>query len=342
MEFLNKFNLKPMAILKIIGLGFLGVIFLVFALRIISSSVNPILQKGISGQSFSKNIMMDEMAYSDKGGGVMESLSLSSRNVAPRMPSPQTGTTGSDAEDFEVTEYNATIKTRQLEKTCSAVSSLKVKEYVIFENANEYDNGCNYTFKVKKDNKDEVLTVIESLDPKELTENTRTIKRLLDDFTSETEILNKKKETIENTLNNAINSYDEISQVATRAQDAESLAKIIDSKIRIIERLSNERIKINEQLDRLGRSKAEQMDRLEYIFFRVNIYEDKFIDGERLKDSWKNEIKNFVFDISRILQDSSVGVIRVIFLILQYALYLLVLLVSAKFAWKIGKYIWNK
>lgn len=342
MEFLNKLNLKPMQILKFIGLGFLGVIFLVFALRIVSSSVEPIFRTGINGQSFSRNMVMDEMAYGDKGGGIMESLSLSSRNVSSRMPSPQAGTTGSDAEDFEITKYNATIKTRQLEKTCSAISSLKVKEYVIFENSNEYDNGCNYSFKVKKDNKDEVLAVIESLDPKELTENTRTIKRLLDDFTSETEILTKKKETIEKTLNDAINSYDEISKVATRAQDAESLAKIIDSKIRIIERLSNERIKINEQLDRLGRSKAEQLDHLEYIFFQINVYEDKFIDAERIKDSWKNEIKNFISDVNRILQDSSVGIIKIILLIFQYALYLLVLLISAKYAWKIGKYIWNK
>ena len=342
MEFLNKLNLKPMQILKFIGLGFLGVVFLVFTFKIISSSVEPIFRTGISGQNFSRNMMMDEMAYGDKGGGIMESLSLSSRNVASRMPSPESGAIGSDAEDFEITKYNATIKTRPLEKACSAISSLKVKEYVIFENANEYDNGCNYTFKVKKDNKNEVLKVIEDLDPKEFTENTRTIKRLLDDFTSETEILNKKKETIENTLNNAINSYDEISRVATRAQDAESLAKIIDSKIRIIERLSQERININEQLDRLGRAKAEQIDRLEYLFFQINIYEDKFIDAERLKDSWKNEIKNFVFDINRIFQDSSVGIIKIIFLILQYALYLLVLLVSAKYAWKIGKYIWNK
>ena len=50
------------------------------------------------------------------------------------------------------------------------------------------------------------------------------------------EYLKKKKETIEETLNDAINSYNEIAKVATEARDAESLSRIIDSKIRIIER----------------------------------------------------------------------------------------------------------
>jgi hypothetical protein len=154
--------------------------------------------------------------------------------------------------------------------------------------------------------------------------------------------LTKKKETIEETLNNAINSYDEIAALATQTKDVESLSKIIDSKIRIIEKLSQERININAQLDRLSRSKAEQLDKLEYTFFRVNIYENKYLDMDMLKDSWKLAIKKFFRDINKIVQDISINLFTVILLAIQYLLYLLLLLIAAKYFWRLAKYIWNK
>jgi chromosome segregation ATPase len=156
------------------------------------------------------------------------------------------------------------------------------------------------------------------------------------------EILNRKKASIESTLEDAIKSYDEISRVATQARDAQSLANIIDSKIRIIEKLSQERININEQLDRLGRQKAEQLDRLEYTYFHVYVYENKFMDAEMLKDSWKNEIKNFVAEINKIAQDSSIGLVALIFKIIQVALYLLIITITLKLGWKAAKIIWKK
>ena len=222
------------------------------------------------------------------------------------------------------------------------MSALKAKSYVIFENSNQYDTGCRFYFKVEKKYQEEILGVIKALDPKTLTENTRTIKRMIDDYTQEEDILKKKKQTIEDTLNNAINSYDEISRVATQARDAESLAKIIDSKIRIIERLSQERINISVQLDRLSRAKAEQLDRLSYTYFNVSIYENKYVNVDDLKDSWKMAVKKFVRDVNKIFQDVSINLLAVILMIFQYALYILILIVTAKYGWKIAKNIWNR
>src|SRR3989339_566326 len=123
--------------------------------------------------------------------------------------------------------------------------NLKPREDVIFENASEYEKNCNYSFKVKRDSVKEILSIIESLDPKELNENTYTIKRL-------------------------------------------------------------------------NRSKAEQLDRLEYTYFRVYVFENKFIDREDLKDSWKTAIKSFVRDINKIAQDITINLAALLFLILEY------------------------
>ena len=137
--------------------------------------------------------------------GAEYSVGLSARNV---------DATGDQAEEFEVTEYNATIETRELDKTCSAVSGLKAQDYVIFENASEYNRGCSYVFKVKKDKADEILAIIKDLNPKELSDNTYTIKGLVDDFTGEIEILEKKLLSIDETLGKAVNAYDDITALA--------------------------------------------------------------------------------------------------------------------------------
>ena len=335
MEFLEKHNLTGKNIFKLAILGFIALVAIAFIVQIIGSVFNG--SKSNLGRSYSN----DSMSLESAGFGMAQkSMELSVRNSMPA-PTQDSGSMGDDAEDFEVTEYNARIETRHLEKDCQLVSSLKAKDYVIFENANQSDHNCNYTFKVKTDNRNEVLTLIKSLDPKDLDENTRTIKKLIDDYTSELDILNKKRTTIEKTLNDAINSYDQISQVATRANDAESLSKIIDSKIRIIERLSQERITISSQIDRINRSKAEQIDRLEYTYFYVNIYENKYVDVETIKDSWKSSVKQFVRDVNNIAQNVSINLVTVILTILQYVLYLLIILLVGKGVWKIAKRIYR-
>ena len=183
---------------------------------------------------------------------------------------------------------------------------------------------------------------LKALDPKDLSENTYTIKSQIDDFTSETEILEKKLASIDATLKSALNSYDDISAVATRNQDAASLAKIIDSKFAIIERLTLERLNISAQLERYSRTKAEQLDKLEYTYFHVNVYENKFVDGENLKDSWKASIRNFVHTVNQALQDATLNVIAFLFVIIPYIIYFFILLFIVKYIWRGARYIWNK
>ncbi|MFA5652234.1 MAG: hypothetical protein WC933_02625 [Candidatus Paceibacterota bacterium] len=349
MEFLKKFNLKTSSVLKIVGLAILAIVILVVAFRLIGSSFNSVLKKtgiyNISSQGVpSYDYTEDAISSTKYSGG--NSISLSERNVvtSPSIaPTYQNnGTTGDTAEEFEVTEYNATIETRQLNNTCATITDLKKLEYVIFENANEYNHGCNYVFKVKHDKVSDILGIIKNMNPKELSENTYTIKKLVDDFTSRIDILKKKLSSIDETMRKAVNAYDDITLLATKVQDVESLAKIIDSKINIIERLTQERININAQLEQIQRSKTEQLDRLEYTYFRININENKFIDEQNIKDSWKAVIKGFVTDVNKFIQDVTVNLVVILLFILQYAIYLLILLIVAKYGWKLAKYIWKK
>lgn len=355
MQFPGNLNLKPMNILKIAGLVIVAVIVVIFAVRLIGSSVNSLVSKTsvnkLAIQSapamdspdavyseYSKDA--DTASYSQTGG----TAALSTRNVeSSKSPILSDGTTtGDDAEEFEVTEYSANIEARNLKNTCDEIAKLKSRDDVIFERANEYERSCNYVFKVKLNGVPEILAIIEKLDPKELDESAYTIKRLVDDYTGEVEILQKKMSAIETTLAGAVKAYDDITVLATKTKDVESLAKIIDSKINIIERLTQERINVSTQLERLERAKSEQLDRLDYTFFNVNIVEDKFIDWKILKDSWKAEIKSFVRDVNAVLQDISVNLVKVLFVLLQFILYFFVILIIIKYVWRLVKYIWKK
>jgi len=343
MQIPNLENIKTSDFLKIAGIAVVVLIVIIFAVRLVKSSFSVITRE--STASSGKMTPMYDVSSEAMGYGESGEMGLSVRNIADSIgipPTPNNTIPGDDAEEYEVTEYNTSIETRNKDNVCAIFEDLKQLDYVIFESASAYDNGCYFRFKVKNENVGQVLDIIESMDPKDFSENTYTIKTLVDDYTSEVEILEKKKASIEETLESAVKAYDDITNIATRTQNAEALAKIIDSKIGIIERLTDKKININSQLERLARSKAEQLDRILYTNFYVNVTENKYIDVNNLKDSWKIAIKKFVRDINISIQDISVNLIAVLFSVVQYIIYFFILLFAVKYGWKIAKQVWRK
>jgi len=328
--------------MKIVGLSLLVIVVLAFATRILGSSLTSLTRSKTLAPGISAGVPQDDYAAKEIAYAVgSDAVALSVRNIMPEPPRPNP-VPGDNAEAFEVTEYSARIETQDLEKTCGTIAILKDRADVIFENASVYDKGCNYTFKVKNEKKAEILSIIQGLDPRELSENTYTIKRLVEDFTSQLEILEKKKVSIEETLDSALASYNEITEVARQSRNADALATIIDSKVRIIERLTQERISVNAQIDQLSRAKAEQLDRLEYTYFYVNVIERTYVDVDDINDSWRMAVRDFVMDINQIGQDITIGLLALLLLVAQYGLYLFIVLILAKYGWKLAKAIWRQ
>ena len=372
MNFLEKLNIEPSKFWKLFGLAAATVVGAVFIMSLVYSTFGGLSHKGPitmgmggipgmeqgslwSGRSAvvpsysgsEEEVQYDEGYAGDavygKGGGI-SMPTLSTRNIAGIMPpTPMPGSTvGNNAEDFEVSDYSATFEAGNLSETCGKIAGLKSKKEVIFENSYESDNDCYYRFKVEKARAAEILAVLKDLDPRDLSENIATIKKQLDDFTNETEILEKKLASVEATLTSALASYDEITRLATQTKDAESLARIINSKIQVIERLAQERMNINQQLDYLARAKAEQLDKVDYTYFSVNVYQSRYFDWEVLSDSWKGAVKQFVWALNTAIQNATLGVLGFLFVAVPYFIYLLLLVLAAKYGWRLAKYIWNK
>lgn len=368
-EIITNLREKPLHAFKIAIIVVAGLVVLAFALQLIGSSFHSLTRDAMGGPAGFVTSGVSMGGYGYGGGGYAEeaaydmvapsmapmppsddyyeqgNVKLSARNVAGSVsyPAPQpSGVPGDDAEEYEVKQYSATIETRHLTDTCESVSALKARGDVVFENAHTSDTSCSFSFKVKIASVEEVLGIIKALDPKDMSEQAYTIKQQIEDFTSETEVLQKKRASIDETLQSALSAYNDVTRLATQSQNADALAKVINSKISIIERLTQERININEQLDRLSRAKEKQLDQLEYTYFYVNVYERKFFDGEGIVDSWKNALQSFVYDLNRVVQGATLQFILLLALIVQWALYALVALFVIKYGWKLGKHIWYR
>lgn len=345
-KFLAQYDITPMKALKVSGAILLVVVVLgaLSGTRIVPTSMGVGSATSMVGK-MAPMMDMDGYGYDDYAveesymsqgmGGAM----LSSRNIAP-VPTPGGNAVG-DGEAFEVTDYNATIETNNSNRVCDVLTALKPREDIIFERANTHDKGCDFGFKVELESVDDVLAIIEGLNPRDLSENTYTIKRQIDDFTSEEDILSSKLSSIDETLTSALAAYEDITALATRTNNAEALATIIDSRVGVIERLSQERINVSSQLERLARAKEEQLDRLTYAYFNVSVYERSYFDGEEILDSWKQAVRDLVYNVNRMLQDITLGLIALALMIIQYAIYLAIILLIIKYGWRYGKKLWE-
>jgi hypothetical protein len=340
-DFLKQFNITTTQLVKFSLFTLIAVAVLVFMNVVTNqggSGMNTLGIDDYAETSVSPSMGMPAYRESDS-----YNQKLSVRNVTTEsMPPIYNGyTSGADAEAFEVKNYSAQIETRNLERDCEAIRALKARTDVIFENANEYDRGCAFTFKVEKGSVEAILAIIKDLDPKELGENTYTIKREVEDYTSAIQVYENKLASLDTTLTNALASYENITELATRTGDVESLAKIIDSKIALIERLTGARIETQNQLDAIARAKADALDRLAYTYFTVNVYESKYADGEALKESWKFAVQQFVREVNAFAQEMSIGLIMLLLFIAKVALYGTLLLLGVKFGWKFVRKTWQ-
>ena len=335
MKFLKNKKMPVSEMLKLAGLALLVLIILGIVFNFLGAVFNSF------NRSYSDSALLNSSRsfYSNSDGVATLSVETESfKSLDESFPSIKK----TDEESFEVTEYNASIETRRLQKTCNKVVELKEREDVIFQNSNEAEKYCNYSFKVEHKSVEEVLAIIEDLNPRKVNRHIYTIKKAIDNNTSELKILQNNLTSIQETLTDAISSYDDITELSTRAQNLEALATIIDSKVNVINRLTKEKIRLNSQIERLLTTQQEHIDRLKYTYFNVNVNEFKFIDIANIKDSWKSSIQSLVININNITQEITVGLINILFYLVQVIVYLFITLIVVKHGWRIVKHVWNR
>jgi chromosome segregation ATPase len=175
-----------------------------------------------------------------------------------------------------------------------------------------------------------VLSFLEELNPREVSENTYTIKREVSQLETQMDILKTKLESLDIALKDALASFAEVEAAARRSGDVASLAQVTESKISAIERINASRLEVTTELDRLERAKVETLDRMEYVYFSVNVYENEWVRGSEIKDSWVAAVQQLIRDLNGFLQDLSIGFVQFALMVVKYTLYASVLYIIAR------------
>lgn len=344
MDFLQKYPLTPRRVL-IIASFLIGALILVSFVKMFLGQSFGI---GMNGDYDSYSTAVSPQYYEESAGSSGKDMAYgapSMRNALTSdaiMPPVEPGYAQGNSEAFEITEYSASIDSNDIETDCNAVLALKAKDEIVFEQNNVGDNNCYFSFKVKKESVEEVLATLRSLEPTHLEESNYTIKRTVDDYTSEIDILKNTLTAYNATYEETLASYTSVADAATRSGDIDTLARVIESKLNMIERLSQIRIQITSNLERIERAKADALDRLVYTQFTVSITKRVFIDGEAIKNSWQYSIESMVREVNGLLQDVTVGLVTFILEVLKFILYALIILLVARFGWTYLRGTWTK
>lgn len=332
MNLLKKFDWSFKSIAKIFAMVLLGILALSIVVSLVGFSLHTL---------FSRNDLYNPTSYY---GGIAQKIApmASYAPEAAMQDNSQGDSTVSEgnAGNFEIKEYSAQIKTRKLDDVCATLLALKQRSDVVFKTSNQNQDACNVRFKVKKEQEKEMVALITGLKPDSMNANITSLQPVLEQYDTELEILGKKLASIEETLQKAQNAYDELSLLATRKQDVETLTKIIDSKLTLIQKLTDERIAVKEQLDRSNKDKAQQLDRLDYVYFNVDVYKDLLLDWKQIKDSWKYEAKMFVQNLNDVFQDLTIRLAHYLVRCVEVAIYAFISLILIRLAWGAGKRIW--
>jgi hypothetical protein len=252
---------------------------------------------------------------------------------------------GADAEDYERRDYSVHYQTRKFEETCTAVSDLKSLEYVVFDNSNKSKDWCNYTFRVDVEYEEDVIEILQTLNPRNFNINTSTLERSIEYSESELAMQERRLESTTQTLNQAESAFNNLIAQATREGDTATLSEVINNKISTIDRLTQQLLNTQERIDRLSKGLGETEEQIEYARFNVSVSKIVFVDGERIADEWKQRVQEVFAKINETALALTLGLVAFVLAAVKLIIFgaLLVLLATAfaKVAWVVVKRIWK-
>lgn len=334
----HNFDWSLKSIIKALGALLLAIVGISLVTLLVSFSIRTVISPFTSNYSYGGGAY-PEAAMMSKSGYASD-MAISTSNIMPPVPGPD-GSVQVNAEAYEIKDYYVNYKKSDKTKVCATVASLKPRADVIFENSNESKYSCSYGFKVIKENAEDILQLLKDLGPEDVNSNVYTIQKYVEGLTDQLTVLKNRLDQTETALADAQTAYNELTVLATRQRDVESLTKLIDLKLNTIERLSNERLNINQQYEQIQKQKADQLERLQYVNFNVSVQESRYVDWDQIKDSWKLEIQNFVQDFNSLVQWISVKLVSYILSAAVALIYIGIAFVILKLVWLVGRKVWH-
>lgn len=320
----------------------LGVCIGLFALYVVMQALS----------SSQGTVPYSDIMYPDAGGSPAyspthkESVRVANDEQMPEshltMAPTISGGAGLYAEDaYEARAYRATITTHDFGYVCDTLEGWKPRPDVVFEEVARSDTSARYRFKTTRATAPDILAVLKALDPDDLTEETEVVKKQLLAYTSELEVLQKREALLQQTLSDVSAAYDELVALSKTTENVKVLATVIDDKLRYLQELSHQRIQVSREIAALAERRADLGDRIDFVYFTVDVVKYQIIDKAALRDTWVRAARDFVDATNVALQTLTLGFLTLCLFAIKVVFFGTLGIMAVKYGWRLAVRIWR-
>jgi len=322
---------------KYIGGGIIGLFILAIVIAMVFGSLNASRSTGFSAD------------YISSPQGLFKESAVTNRAITPEIAGdygapvyPITPNSGyvPNLEDFETTNYNLSGRLKDFNTACNALTTLKANDRFHFKSLSTNLNSCYATFYTEEAFAGEAIANLQ-FNGVTVSRNTQSVTRHRENIASQASIIRQQLVSVENTLAEAELAYDEIAVFAREERDVSEYSQAIDAKLRQIDQLTNRKISLTSQLDSIAQQAADLEERIGVVEISVNYSRSFTLNPDKTSRAWEQAWET----LSDTWTNFGIGLTAYfgVFLLyaLQYGLYLLVLILLARFGWKVVRMIWK-
>lgn len=288
-----------------------------------------------------------DVAYPNEAGSSLQKEAYAPTRVYAPEPDmavapPDPGGTGLYAEDaYEARAYRASISTGDFGRVCDTLEGWKPRADVVFEEATRSDTSARYRFKTTRAAAPDILAALKAFDPDDLTENTEVVKKQVLAYTSELDVLKKREALLQQTLLDVSTAYDELVALSKTTENVKVLATVIDDKLRYLQELSRQRIEVSREIAALAERMADLRDRIDFVYFTVDVAKYRIIDTAALRDAWVRAARDLVDAANVAVQTLTLGFLTLCLLAIKVVFFGALGIVAVKYGWRLAVRLWQ-
>jgi len=312
-------------------IGALLIVFILFwgTINMMSSST------GLSGNSISLgDRAMQERAIApanmEMGQGGL---------IPPTVPT--TGGYTQNLEQYETTDYQVSGRVKAFELFCDNLETLKADDRYDFRTLQSSLNNCRATFFTEERYAADVLTQFQQNEGVQTSRMTESVTRHREQIQSRSNIIQQQLNSVTSTLIEAEQAYNEIAAFARAERDTETYSEAITEKLRQVDQLTQRKISLTSQLDALAQQAADLNERIGVVQISVNVSRSYTLNPDKVAREWEQawELLTDTWTNFGIWLTVYLGIF--LLFVAQWSLYVIILLVLARFGYKLARRIWK-
>lgn len=238
-----------------------------------------------------------------------------------------------EEKEYEQRSYVASVRTMHQEKVCEDAYTFADHRNVMLQSSYTDRYGCRYEYMVTLGHIETFLEEIQALHPYSLVRFTDSGRKQVLQYTGERDILLQKQQILEQLLLETETAYGDVLAQARNSGDIATMNSAIDGKLQHLETLTQRRISLAQSLARLNRSLSETEERIAFVSVSLQVEGVQVVDGASVASKWIHAWSNLVDTVVLVLIGVTLGLVRWVFVLFQYALYFFVLAIGARLVW---------